>query len=267
MTLATFVRRFLPGAPPETTDRPLFPPASPEVLEYGKSPACLAAVEAVNAIVFDTLPKEPKVNPALLEQRSIMREAGLAWQAHYLDHQIRLDACKALGLAIYDDQGGANLLAGRPTKATRLKGWRAFDRSLDLKRHSLESMNDLLGRNEENRPEIGSLVGAQMRDENEIVRDAFRAFDVKGQERLVYGLLADLRYPISLGVVLRMQIAKTFQCLGESLFHGFAVVAPESCWAVPEKKKDPLLFGVILGPINRKTRCFEDRFALLARWE
>jgi hypothetical protein len=261
MTLLTAIRSLVPGLKP----RPLFPPASSEVLEYGKNPACLAAVEAVNAIVFDALPKEPKVNPALLEHRKILVDAGLSWQVRYLDHQIRLDACKALGLVVYDDQGGAELLAGRPVKATRLKGWREMGADMMRKRYSLEGETDLHGRID-GKIEIGSLSGATIKDDSEIVRDAFRAFDVKDQERLVYGPVADLRYSISLGAVLRMQIAKTFQCLGRPLFHGFAVVAPESCWAVPEKK-DPLLFGVILGPINRKTRCFEDRFALLARWE
>lgn len=267
MTLATFVRSFLPGtAPASEPSRPLFPAPSSEVLEYGKNPACLAAVEATNAIVFDALPKEPKVGPALLEHRKILVEAGLTWQVRYQDHQIRLDACKALGLAVYDDQGGADLLAGKPTKATRLKGWREMGANLTMTRFGLESETDMRGQQANGNLDIGSLSGANMRDDGEIVRDAFRAFDVKGQERLVYGPIADLRYPISLGAVLRMQIAKTFRCLDNPLFHGFAVVAPESCWAVPEKK-DPLLFGVILGPINRKTRCFEDRFALLARWE
>jgi|HubBroStandDraft_2_1064218.scaffolds.fasta_scaffold255824_2 hypothetical protein len=265
MTLATFVRRFLPGAPPETTDRPLFPPASPEVLEYGKSPACLAAVEAVNAIVFDTLPKEPKVNPSLVEQRQIMLSAGLRWQARYCEHQMRLDACKVLGLPVYDDQQAADLLAGCPTKAAGPRHWRPIGYSSVRFSDHFDS-TDMKSDDTSSAQLLASRLELKRETPTPVVYNSHRAFDVPHQERICLGDLGDLRYPISLGAVLRYQIAKEFRCAGQSLFQGFAIMAPESCWAVPEKK-DPLLFGVILGPINRKTRCFEDRFALLARWE
>jgi hypothetical protein len=187
MTILTTLRSLVPGLRgAKPVDRPLFLPASPEVLEYGKSPACQAAIAATNAIVFDALPKNPPINPVSLEHRKILVEAGLTWQMRYQEHQIRLEACKALGLAVYDDQGGADLLAGRPTKVTRLKGWREFSPDIYQNRIRLEALNDLRSR-VDGKSEIGHLSSALIRDDGEIVVDSFRAFGVPGQERLVYG--------------------------------------------------------------------------------
>lgn len=264
MTLATIIRRFLPGtAPASEPSRPLFPAPSSEVLEYGKSPACLAAIDAVSQISFDAIDRAPKPAAHLMDQREAFVKADLKWQIRYVDHQIRLEACKTLGLAIYTDQEAADLLVGKKTEPIRDRSkWRAV-------RHASSKGSERhfwgLGSTRLRGPDNDDVLGNEC-CLSDIPWEHLRSFTGIGKEMVCLGLPEDLRYPISLGAVLRMQIAKEIQICGAPLFHGFAVVAPESCWAVPEKK-DPLLFGVILGPINRKTRCFEDRFALLARWE
>ncbi len=235
---------------------------SQEVVEYGKNPACQDAIEATNKIVFDAL-VTPKLNPALVEEMKIYREANLTYQVVLCQHRMRCWAARSLGFTETTLEGAVTLLTGR--KAVDAKPGR-FDFS---------GWTDWLQNGDDDQYRRDHPYSFHRSSEEEWHFYDQPSYRVSGsKERVMFGPPDMLRIPIPIGAALRLIKMRAFDsglkqakyALKQKLFDDFTVLAPEWCWANPQPK-DPILFGVITGPYNRATKEFDHRLFMLARWE
>ncbi len=261
------------------------PAPSPEVIEYGKNPACQEMIARTNAIVFDALPKGIKAHVGMLEEYKEFIAAGLMWQARHARWRIQCEAAKSLGLDLHDAAGAAKLLTGKDCKLAHVQHWREIkepdsNRGLWLNRMNLDTADV-----KSEAVRSLSFVQNWADERHRIIPNGWPAFQATKEERIMFGSPEELRVPISRGAVLRLGVAREFTVNGlhifsggkpseflcdtkksAYLFDGFAILAPEDCWLAPANK-DPILFGVIAGPINRAEKSFMDRYVPLARWE
>jgi len=267
MSLTTFLAKLTRRAAPAVAASG--PPAalpqiapSVEVIEYGKNPACQAAIEASQRISFDALPTDVPVNPVLKDALEAYKRSEIGWQIRYATWQLRVDAANRLGLTAYSDWEAAQLLSGRrPLRRcwAQERLWQPRDTTSILCEKS--EANEASRWNQANESR-----GLSPEGRSGIPVNCCPEFEVAKEQWVTFGLPTGLRVPMSLGSVLRLDKAKSLQCDGKPLFDAFAVLAPQECWAAPTSK-DPILFGVIGGPLNMAEKSFMHRFCFLARWE
>lgn len=237
---------------------------SPEVIEYGKNPACQEAIAKTNAIVFDTL-TPPKLNPALVEEMRVYKEAELPYQQKLCEFRQRCWAARSLGFVEVTFSEAVMLLTGKEAadpKPGRFKfsNWTSWVETGEISEFSEAN----------SKPGVHWSVGDQP------------SYQVgKTKERVMFGPPQELRVPIPMGAALRMIKMRGFKSgvskypnednsilksVEKPLFDEFTILAPEWCWANPQPK-DPILFGMVGGPYNRATKQFDHRLYMLARWE
>lgn len=255
--------------------RPFRRAASQEVVDYGNNPACRAAIEATNKIVFDTL-TVPKPNPVLVEERKIYQSADLDYQIKLCDWRLRCRLMRDMGFLEYNFREAVTLLTGREVSTVAPGRFRWED---DFGWRDSGDMDQAEADFLEIFPTLRSLA-------MEISRNQPMCTLKGTKERVLFGPMKELRISIPAGAVLKMQALKKLKS-GLSVRKGyrdpkdnrwvsyekevplideFTVLAPEWCWANPQPK-DPILFGMIAGPYNRASKVFDHRLYMLARWE
>ncbi len=237
---------------------------STEVVEYGKNPACQEAIAKTNAIVFDAL-VPPKMNPALVEEMRVYKEADLPYQQKLCMFRQRCWAAKSLGLVEVTFPEAVTLLTEKEALDARpgrfdFSNWTSWVETDEISEFSRAS----------NTPGVTWSVSDMP------------SYQVgKTKERVMFGPPKELRVPIPMGAALRMIKMRGFtsgvskypneentilKSMEKPLFDEFIILAPEWCWANPQPK-DPILFGLVGGPYNRATKQFDHRLYMLARWE